>query len=96
LMDRQARKLAVHREEGSEGGSELGSNTDSDSDEKVLFISFIVHPYCYICNIVSFIIESDVKLMLACIWVVWIFALIVSYVLMEISGQNTYSLHKLL
>jgi len=34
-MDRQARKLAVHREEGSEGGSELGSNTDSDSDEKV-------------------------------------------------------------
>lgn len=34
LMDRQARKLAVHREEGSEGGSELGSNTDSDSDEK--------------------------------------------------------------
>nr|CAD7587905.1 unnamed protein product [Timema genevievae] len=35
LMDRQARKLAVHREEGSEGGSELGSNTDSDSDEKV-------------------------------------------------------------
>jgi hypothetical protein len=46
-MDRQARKLAVHREEGSEGGSELGSNTDSDSDEKVL---------------VPFIIESDVKL----------------------------------
>ncbi|KAK7872236.1 hypothetical protein R5R35_012095 [Gryllus longicercus] len=34
LMDRQARKLAIHREEGSEGGSELGSNTDSDSDEK--------------------------------------------------------------
>ncbi|XP_023723592.1 REST corepressor isoform X3 [Cryptotermes secundus] len=34
LMDRQARKLAVHREEGSEVGSELGSNTDSDSDEK--------------------------------------------------------------
>lgn len=35
-MDRQARKLAVHREEGSEVGSELGSNTDSDSDEKVI------------------------------------------------------------
>ncbi|XP_047099716.1 REST corepressor 3 [Schistocerca piceifrons] len=34
LMDRQARKLAAHREEGSEGGSELGSNTDSDSDDK--------------------------------------------------------------
>ncbi|XP_046383265.1 REST corepressor 1 [Ischnura elegans] len=34
LMDRQARKLAAQREEGSEGGSELGSNTDSDSDEK--------------------------------------------------------------
>ncbi|XP_063230264.1 REST corepressor 1 isoform X2 [Bacillus rossius redtenbacheri] len=34
LMDRQVRKLAVHREEGSEGGSELGSNTDSDSDDK--------------------------------------------------------------
>jgi hypothetical protein len=49
-MDRQARKLAVHREEGSEGGSELGSNTDSDSDEKVL---------------VSFVTEPDVKLMLA-------------------------------
>lgn len=37
-MDRQARKLAVHREEGSEGGSELGSNTDSDSDEKVVLL----------------------------------------------------------
>ena len=49
-MDRQARKLAVHREEGSEGGSELGSNTDSDSDEKVL---------------VSFVTEPDMKLMLA-------------------------------
>lgn len=36
-MDRQARKLAAHREEGSEGGSELGSNTDSDSDDKVRF-----------------------------------------------------------
>lgn len=80
-MDRQARKLAVHREEGSEGGSELGSNTDSDSDEKVL---------------VSFIIESVVKFMLACIWVVWIFVLIVSYVLMVVSSHNTYSLHKLL
>jgi len=80
-MDRQARKLAVHREEGSEGGSELGSNTDSDSDEKVL---------------VSFISESDVKFMFAFIWVVWIFVLIVSYVLMVISSHNTYSLHRLL
>lgn len=35
LMDRQARKLASHRDEGSEGGSEHGSNTDSDSEEKV-------------------------------------------------------------
>ncbi|KAE8738161.1 hypothetical protein FOCC_FOCC016359 [Frankliniella occidentalis] len=34
LMDRQARKLASHREDGSEGGSEVGSNTDSDSEEK--------------------------------------------------------------
>jgi hypothetical protein len=73
-MDRQARKLAVHREEGSEGGSELGSNTDSDSDEKVL---------------VSFITESDMKLMLACIWVVWIFVLIVPYILMEIRSHST-------
>jgi hypothetical protein len=48
-MDRQARKLAVHREEGSEGGSELGSNTDSDSDEKVL---------------VSFATDFDFKLIL--------------------------------
>jgi hypothetical protein len=51
-MDRQARKLAVHREEGSEVGSELGSNTDSDSDEKVL--SF-------------FVTDFDIKLILAAI-----------------------------
>jgi hypothetical protein len=52
-MDRQARKLAVHREEGSEGGSELGSNTDSDSDEKVL---------------ASFVVDSKIELILAAIW----------------------------
>lgn len=42
-MDRQARKLAIIRstnlsEEGtpnSDHGSEMGSNTDSESDEKV-------------------------------------------------------------
>lgn len=45
LMDRQARKLAISRcnnltEEGpptSDHGSEVGSNTDSDSDDKVSF-----------------------------------------------------------
>lgn len=44
-MDRQAKKLAISRsnnlaEEGpptSEHGSEGGSNTDSDSDDKVNF-----------------------------------------------------------
>lgn len=44
-MDRQARKLAISRsnnltDEGpptSDHGSEVGSNTDSDSDDKVSF-----------------------------------------------------------
>lgn len=45
-MDRQARKLAGRNvaagEEGgiSDVGSELGSNTDSDSDEKVRIILY--------------------------------------------------------
>ena len=46
LMDRQARKLAVHREDGSEGGSELGSNTDSDSDEKVIDRLYSIDNMC--------------------------------------------------
>lgn len=35
LMDRQARKLSGVKEETSELGSEQGSNTDSESEEKV-------------------------------------------------------------
>lgn len=43
-MDRQARKLATRGNAGGEDGatsdvgSELGSNTDSDSDEKVNYL----------------------------------------------------------
>jgi hypothetical protein len=57
-MDRQARKLAVHREEGSEVGSELGSNTDSDSDEKVtsFVTNFGIKSFIYF-NIVSLILR---------------------------------------
>jgi hypothetical protein len=59
LMDRQARKLAVHREEGSEVGSELGSNTDSDSDEKVasFVTNFDIKSVIYF-NIVCLIFED--------------------------------------
>lgn len=56
-MDRQARKLAVHREEGSEVGSELGSNTDSDSDEKVLSFLFFFF----------LVTDFDIKLILAAV-----------------------------
>lgn len=35
LMDRQARKLGGVKEETSELGSEQGSNTDSENEEKV-------------------------------------------------------------
>lgn len=35
LMDRQARKLGGAKEETSELGSEQGSNTDSENEEKV-------------------------------------------------------------
>jgi hypothetical protein len=66
-MDRQARKLAVHREEGSEGGSELGSNTDSDSDEKVL---------------VSFVTDSEIKLIMATVYMVWLFMLFMFHIML--------------
>ena len=41
LMDRQARKLGGVKEETSELGSEQGSNTDSESEEKVCKNTFI-------------------------------------------------------
>lgn len=65
-MDRQARKLAVHREEGSEGGSELGSNTDSDSDEKV---------------VASFVADSEIKLIMAFVNMIWFFKLIMFHII---------------
>lgn len=42
-MDKQARKLATPRDDGtpSEAGSEGGSNEDSDHDEKVLYLFFL-------------------------------------------------------
>jgi len=74
-MDRQARKLAIIRstnltEEGtptSDHGSEMGSNTDSESDDKVIcfFVWCYLHPvfdsffrFIFI-NYVSFWLEMD-------------------------------------
>lgn len=53
LMDRQARKLVGVKEETSEIGSEQGSNTDSENEDKVgkLKINTLLLQNCY-CSVV--------------------------------------------
>lgn len=45
-MDKQARKLNTPKEDGAEDGEEHGSNEDSDHDEKVSALQFIVLFLC--------------------------------------------------
>jgi hypothetical protein len=57
-MDRQARKMAALREEGgSDVGSELGSNTDSDSEDKVGGVS-CVSVWLWQCNVFAYRLSS--------------------------------------